>query len=343
VIVRETAEVPAGFRLAREALMTAFIDSFSAYLTPQVTERIGSATGTDPKLVRKGLGIIGPLVVAVAARAARSPGGLQSLLNLVPAGFDPASGIESVVRSARDPRASAGMLSGVFGSGVSAIGNTLTRTLGVDATALLRIGTPLMLGAIAHRISEGGIEEGAIARQLHDEQRAFQARGDEVARAVQDAQAAGDEANSMRQKYTPHEWATARLAPIAAAQVVMMASPSGIVGVVGELASAANEIKRARVGAIPTSLVNVLFDGEISKEEVMALKDREVALTVVKEGVAAVKANTPGEAKSFGNLLVDIAVKTAEASKEGGFLGIGGTRVTKEEQAAIDAIKTAAG
>jgi hypothetical protein len=75
---------------------------------------------------------------------------LQSLLNLVPAGFDPAaSGIESVVRSARDPRASAGMLSGVFGSGVSAIGNTLTRTLGVDATALLRIGTPLMLGAIA--------------------------------------------------------------------------------------------------------------------------------------------------------------------------------------------------
>jgi hypothetical protein len=75
----------------------------------------------------------------------------------------------------------------------------------------------------------------------------------------------------------------------------------------------------------------------------MAIKDREVALTVVKEGVAAVKANTPSEAKSFGNLLVDIAVKTAEASKEGGFLGIGGTRVTKEEQAAIDDIKSAAG
>ena len=325
--------------------MTSFIDSFSSYLTPQVTERIGSATGTDPKLVRRGLGIIGPLVVAVAARAARSPGGLQSLLSLVPAGFDPATGggIEGVVRSAQDPRASASLLSGVFGSGVTAISNTLTRTLGVDAITLLRIGTPLMLGAIAHRISEAGVEESAIARQLHDEQRAFQSRGDEVARAVQEAQAAGDEANSMRQRYTPHEWAAARLAPIAAAQVVMMASPSGIVGVVGELASAANEIQRARVGAVPTSLVNVLFDGEITKEEVIAIRDREVALTVVKEGVAAVKANTPREAKLFGNLLVDIAVRTAEASREGGFLGIGGTRVTKEEQAAIDAIRTAAG
>jgi hypothetical protein len=31
----------------------------------------------------------------------------------------------------------------------------------------------------------------------------------------------------------------------------------------------------------------------------------------------------------------------AEASKEGGFLGIGGTRVSAEEQAAIDEIKAA--
>jgi hypothetical protein len=41
-------------------------------------------------------------------------------------------------------------------------------------------------------------------------------------------------------------------------------------------------------------------------------------------------------------LLVDVAVKTAEASKEGGFLGYGGRRVSKEEQEAIDAIRSAA-
>ena len=47
-------------------------------------------------------------------------------------------------------------------------------------------------------------------------------------------------------------------------------------------------------------------------------------MSIVKEGIAAVKANTPSEAKNFGHLLVDVAVKTAEASKEGGFLGYGG-------------------
>jgi hypothetical protein len=67
-----------------------------------------------------------------------------------------------------------------------------------------------------------------------------------------------------------------------------------------------------------------------------------VALGIVKEGIAAVKANTPSEAQNFGHLLVDVAVKTAEASKEGGFLGYGGKRVTRDEQDAIDAIKSAA-
>jgi hypothetical protein len=39
-----------------------------------------------------------------------------------------------------------------------------------------------------------------------------------------------------------------------------------------------------------------------------------------------------------GRLLVDAATRVAEASKEGGFLGIGGTRVSAQEQEAIDEI-----
>ena len=121
-----------------------------------------------------------------------------------------------------------------------------------------------------------------------------------------------------------------------------MASPSGLIGVVGELAKATEEIQRARGTAVPASLVGVLFDGEISREEVRSVTDRQVALSIVKEGIAAVKANTPSEARNYGTLLVDVAVKTAEASKEGGFLGYGGRRVSKEEQEAIDAIRSAA-
>src|SRR5688572_22165047 len=324
--------------------MGSIIDAFASQLTPQVADRIASTAGVPPNLVSRGLGVIGPLVVGLAARSATTPGGLRSVMNLLPTGLDLSSPgmIDDVLRSSRDANASSGLMGAAFGAGQGAITRSLTRTLGFDVTKLLRIGTMLMLGAIGRRVRESRLDEAATAKLLHEEQRAFLTRGDDVSRTVSEALSAGDEANQIRQRYTPHEWASARLAPIAAAQVVMMSSPSGLIGVVSELAKATEEIQRARGTAVPASLVGVLFDGEISREEVQSLTDRQVALGIVKEGIAAVKANTPSEAKNYGNLLVDVAVKTAEASKEGGFLGYGGKRVSKEEQAAIDAIRSAA-
>jgi hypothetical protein len=277
-------------------------------------------------------------------RSAGTPGGLKGLLSLLPAAFDVSStaGVDDILRASRDGHASSGLMDAAFGAGQGSITRSLTRTLGFDATRLLRIGTMLMLGTIARKMRDGRLDDATTGKLLQEEQRAFFTRGDEVSRSVKEALSAGDEANQIRQRYTPHEWASARLAPIAAAQVVMMASPSGLIGVVSELAKATEEIQRARGSAVPASLVGVLFDGEISKEEVQSLTDREVALGVVKDGIAAVKANTPSEARKFGSLVVDVAVKTAAASKEGGFLGYGGKRVSKQEQEAIDAIRSAA-
>jgi hypothetical protein len=51
----------------------------------------------------------------------------------------------------------------------------------------------------------------------------------------------------------------------------------------------------------------------------------------------------PAEAAGYGKFLVDVATAVAEASKEGGFLGLGGMRVSAEEKRAIDQIKSVAG
>jgi hypothetical protein len=49
------------------------------------------------------------------------------------------------------------------------------------------------------------------------------------------------------------------------------------------------------------------------------------------------------EAEGVKRWLVTIAQRTAEAAKEGGFLGIGGTRVSKTETAAIGDVSRALG
>jgi hypothetical protein len=56
------------------------------------------------------------------------------------------------------------------------------------------------------------------------------------------------------------------------------------------------------------------------------------AIGLVREAVAAVSANSPGDVSEYGRLLVNVATQVAEASKEGGFLGVGGTRVSESEQ-----------
>jgi hypothetical protein len=48
---------------------------------------------------------------------------------------------------------------------------------------------------------------------------------------------------------------------------------------------------------------------------------------------------TPEEAAAFGSWLVQIAQAAADAAKEGGFMGIGATRVSDREQAMLDRVR----
>ena len=64
-------------------------------------------------------------------------------------------------------------------------------------------------------------------------------------------------------------------------------------------------------------------------------------LGIVRAAAAAVKSKSPADGPSFAETLVALSRQIAEASKEGGFLGIGGTRVSTEEEHAIAEIASA--
>jgi hypothetical protein len=54
-----------------------------------------------------------------------------------------------------------------------------------------------------------------------------------------------------------------------------------------------------------------------------------------------VSQKVPADAAAYKEWLVGCAEKTAQAAKEGGFLGMGGTHVTARESAAIDRLRAA--
>ena len=157
--------------------------------------------------------------------------------------------------------------------------------------------------------------------------------------------------------FTTEEWNLLRLAPSLITGGMSAADPSGIFGSIKEAtagASGMNEALKAH-GALelfaslaadrsipgmpdPKSLL-----GEGSREQQMQ-NFKSAVLQRVKSAVDLVAAKaSPAEAQAYRQLLVGVAQKAAEASKEGGFLGFGGVRVSDKEQAFLTEVKTAVG
>jgi hypothetical protein len=82
--------------------------------------------------------------------------------------------------------------------------------------------------------------------------------------------------------------------------------------------------------------------GEGSREQQMQ-NFKTAVLDRVKSAVDLVaRKGSAEEATAYRKMLADVAERAASASKEGGFLGFGGVRVSDKEQAFISEVKRAA-
>jgi hypothetical protein len=155
---------------------------------------------------------------------------------------------------------------------------------------------------------------------------------------------------STKADYSADEWDLLRTAPMMAAILVVSASPSGPVGLVKESAAASNMILHAADSAKTPLLKSLAEDMKssfsISKTPPGASAGavQQAAIEILRRTSALLSTKaTPEEATEMKQWLAEIAQKTAEAAKEGGFLGIGGTLVSDEEKAAISKVNSTLG
>jgi len=203
---------------------------------------------------------------------------------------------------------------------------------------------PLVMSLLGQTIKSQNLDKTGVAQLLQQEHQQFMSSGSDTSKLVMKALDAGKEATVVKARYSADQWATVRLAPMAVAQAVMAASPSGMIGRSKELAAATSAIAAGKEAASPTSLVSLAFDTDLTSSEIDVLKQNPApATTLIRDAVAAVSTNSPADSSEYGRFLVNVATQVAEASKEGGFLGVGGTRVSEDEQKAIDQVRKAVG
>ena len=324
--------------------MATILDSLTQALSSSTTQTIASAVGLKPDLVTKGMAVVGPLITTMLAKKASTPGGLADLMQVLPK--DGTSSTLGNLANLVKGGGGASIVSSIFGSGSSAITSTIDRALGFKASSLLSVAAPLILGLISKLAGEKKLDATGVANLLANEATEVQKTGGETARIVREAVDSGQQAADLKSRYSSAQWESVRFAPVATAHVVMMADKSGPIGAAKEITAAIGVIHEVQKGASPTSVLNLAFDTDLSADEVISFtkgRTRADAIATVRDAIGVVERNSPADAPTFRRLLADVATHVAEASKEGGILGIGGTRVSASEQAAIEEINSVIG
>jgi hypothetical protein len=332
--------------------MATLLETLGSLATPDNVGMIGNALGVDTSLVQQGLKAVGPTLLGSLAKTSSTSDGAASLMKMLPTdavstGGSPADMLGGVLKSLSGGGTSADMMNNVLGGGVNAISGTLSKSLGFDVGPLLKMGVPLVMGLLAKTAKDKKLDANGVSTMLKDESAAFMndPANKQVSDLAQSALKAGDQAAALRKTYTDAEWTKVRAAPLAAMYLVATASPSGGTGQVQELAAAAGVVADTIKQVSPTSLIGTAFGGGMTQDELDLLKKdappRARILGIISEGLAVVRAKSPADATAYRNMVMGVAQKTAEAAKEGGFLGIGGKQVSDEEQAALNDITAA--
>jgi hypothetical protein len=147
---------------------------------------------------------------------------------------------------------------------------------------------------------------------------------------------------ATKSDFTTEEWQTIGLAPIITGLFISMSDISGPIGLIKESMAAASSIVDAAKQPDAIQVVKDLaadLEAKTLKPELPKFQTTEEAVAFAKEqltkAVALIEGKSPADAGAFRQWLYDTARKAAEAGKEGGFLGFGGTAVSEKEQAAL--------
>lgn len=162
---------------------------------------------------------------------------------------------------------------------------------------------------------------------------------------------------AIEEQFSPEEWREVVSGPVDAGMLIAFIQPQGPSGlgremkaiydttVTGVLNSPSELVRE--VGAVLARKKGEGGEADLMKASAQQAKDQARGdpegfyLGKITHAAALVDQKSPADGPAYRQWLVACAEKTAQAAKEGGFLGMGGTHVTDRESATIDRIRSA--
>ena len=155
--------------------------------------------------------------------------------------------------------------------------------------------------------------------------------------------------------FTPDEWKTLLESVMATTLAVTAAEPSGLWGLLKESFATGTILAKAKMDTGSNPLIKAVVDDFATSEGRAASRDglqeklsgkkaadvKNACMQIIGKVDGILSAKAPNDAAAFKNWLRQISQSVAEASTEGGFLGIGGVAVSDAEKATVTEICSA--
>lgn len=149
---------------------------------------------------------------------------------------------------------------------------------------------------------------------------------------------------ARKSNFSKEEWQTLRSAPHLVVVAVAAAGGSGLFGSFKEAIAPAGAIIEALKGH--NDLLKDLFQKEEMQAAIEEIRQdaksddfhaiqagfRDAARSRVRAAVSILEEKSPADTSVYGEFLMKLAERVANAATEGGFLGFGGERVSEPEQ-----------
>ncbi|MFC4637364.1 hypothetical protein [Deinococcus hohokamensis] len=160
---------------------------------------------------------------------------------------------------------------------------------------------------------------------------------------------------SLKDNFTADEWFKVMTGPGRAGAAVVAASPSGLTGLLAEAQAIAASVREhvSRSGRTPlmeamaADLLGTPPDPNSLPQEERARNVEDVraqSLEGVRQALWLVSSKaSPADAEAYRAMMLEVAERTAQAAKEGGFLGFGGEQVNDKERAVMDELRALIG
>ena len=160
---------------------------------------------------------------------------------------------------------------------------------------------------------------------------------------------------ASKASFSPDEWSRIVGSVMVTGMAVTAADPSGFWGMMKEGMAGgwamlearqdpqSNELVKALVGDVATSetrdATRKALQAKFKVSQISEIKAK--AIEELRAVSALLDAKAPEDAAAFKKWLLQIARKTAEAAKEGSFLGFGGVPVSQAETATLNEVAAA--